>query len=161
MKPAWMDYRAPCRPFETGCRQCGKDIPARRANCSASCADVFEHNHFWNTARAEAIRRASPFGPAPECVRQPWIGWPVCSRCRQGTLSPEVNHRVPLNRRRGRTYHFGCFNHQENLEVVCHDCHVQIGIEQRAAGLIGKPKPPAEAARVVAAQPDLFAEAAT
>lgn len=105
-----------------------------------------------------------PFGPAVEFVRQPWFGEPVCVRCEGSAYglaspaceengrhfparhwAPEVNHIRPLN---GIRPAFGCCHHQENLEVVCHDCHVAIGIEQRAAGLIGKPKPPAA--------PDLF-----
>lgn len=143
-------YRAECCAAQSGCRQCGTEIPPRRAYCSNDCQNAFEREHFWSTARAEAIRR--------------WLeadGGPVCPRCSLMPLrepkfyggahrkwwwqllrfKPEVNHIVPLNRQRCRSYHFGCFNHQSNLEVVCQRCHVQITKEQRAAGLIGRPKP--------------------
>lgn len=150
-RPCWANYRAPCRPFVTGCRQCGTEIPGRRAYCSVVCQEAFEREHFWGTAAAEAIRRARPFGPAVEGQRQPWVGSPVCGRCGKacdGVIGrhylygcrreAEVNHKVPLN---GHRPHFGCCHHQANLEVVCHGCHVEIGVEQRRAGLIGRPLP--------------------
>ena len=152
MRAVWQLYRAPCRPFATGCRQCGAEIKPTRATCSAECRQEFERNHFWGTASAEAINRARPFGPALEFKRQPWFGPPVCRRCGKFCESfenkggvyitdrreAEVNHIVPVN---GNRTHFGCCHHQENLEVLCHGCHVLVGIEQRRAGLIGKPKP--------------------
>jgi hypothetical protein len=140
MKPVWSDYRAPCRPFATGCRQCGTDISARRAYCSVECSEEFQQHHFWNTARWEAVRRACPETTDAAVLRLVYAERALCARCgakawqRSG---PEVNHKVPLN---GDRPAFGCCHHQENLEVVCHDCHVTIGIEQRAAGLIGTPK---------------------
>lgn len=43
-------------------------------------------------------------------------------------LSPEVNHRDP---RVGEGYGFGCWNHQENLETLCHRCHSKVTKMQR------------------------------
>lgn len=132
-------YRPPCRPFNSGCRQCGKPIAKHRAYCSRSCSREFEQNHFWGTASYAAINRSRPFGPTQKPHGEPWRGRPVCARCLKECGSfgdkreAEVNHITPLN---GVRPHFGCCHHQENLEVVCHACHVQIGIEQRAAGLI-------------------------
>lgn len=76
---------------------------------------------------------------------------PVCRRCGKacgklredrhgwgGQREAEVNHIRPVN---GKRKFFSCDHHQENLEVLCHACHVVVGIEQRAAGLIGKAKP--------------------
>lgn len=139
--PVSASYRAPCRPFDSGCRQCGAPIADSRAYCSVECSDVFQRNHFWNTASYAALERARPFGPTQKVHGHPWRGLPVCSRCFKVCQSfrdkreAEVNHIKPLN---GTRPHFGCCHHQDNLEVVCHDCHVQIGIEQRAAGLIGR-----------------------
>jgi hypothetical protein len=43
----------------------------------------------------------------------------------------EVNHRVPLA---GRSRSESCAHHQENLEVLCHDHHVDATNAQRDAG---------------------------
>ena len=154
-QPVWSVYRAPCRPFDSGCRQCGKAITNGRAYCSGACSDTFQKNHFWNTARWEAIRAS--ISADKDTIRQQGMEHlAVCARCggparavaipekvENGRVyhasywAPEVNHKVPLN---GIRPHFGCCHHQDNLECVCHPCHVAIGIEQRAAGLIGKPK---------------------
>lgn len=40
----------------------------------------------------------------------------------------EVNHIIP---RRGQGYGRGCHNHLDNLETLCHDCHVVVTREQR------------------------------
>ena len=151
----WEIYRAECRPFDTGCRQCGRTITRGRAYCSAACSHVFQVNHFWSTARDEAILTSS--GLDGDTIRA--LGMEaaaVCARCKGPARAiaqpetvengrrytarywaPEVNHKTPLN---GVRPFFGCCHHQDNLECVCHPCHVAIGIEQRAAGLIGTPK---------------------
>lgn len=136
VRHVWKSYRAPCRPHETGCRQCGNDIRPSRAYCSVECSNEFERNHFWGTAAAHAIWRARSDGH----------GRPTCARCGKtcGVFNwrqreAEVNHKVPVN---GNRPHFGCCHHQENLEVLCHSCHVAVTKEQRRAGLIGPPKPP-------------------
>ena len=158
MKPTWANYRADCIPHETGCRQCGKLITQGRAYCSGVCSDTFQRNHFWNTARHEAIRAS--MREEQKDANGRWLTYDeraVCARCggparavrypetiengrvyAAGYWAPEVNHKKPLN---GDRPDFGCCHHQDNLECVCHPCHVAIGIEQRAAGLIGKPKP--------------------
>jgi hypothetical protein len=40
----------------------------------------------------------------------------------------EVNHIVPRN---GAGYGFGCWNHQDNLETLCHGHHVEVTNAQR------------------------------
>lgn len=119
-------YRAPCAAA-SGCRQCGRDIRPRCAYCSEACRKTFEQEHFWNTARHEAVRRAGRARGTP----------PTCAKCHL-PCDPEVNHIVPLN---GNRPAFGCCHHQTNLEVLCHACHLIVGAEQRRAGLIGRPKP--------------------
>lgn len=153
--PVWSFYRAPCRPFDAGCRQCGKEITRGRAYCSAACRAPFQENHFWNTARFAAIRQSATVD-ADTIRRRGLDECAVCARCggparavrwpetvENGRTypasywAPEVNHKTPLN---GDRPHFGCCHHLDNLECVCHPCHVAIGIEQRATGLIGAPK---------------------
>ena len=44
----------------------------------------------------------------------------------------EVNHIQPALGRHGE---ISCIHHQDNLIVLCHECHVKVTAEQRAAGL--------------------------
>ncbi len=134
-------FRPGCKPFESGCRQCGNPVAGRRTvYCSNRCSTEFERDHYWPIARYYARLRARVF----EGRRV--IGY-RCARCgqiipprRRGTArQAEVNHRVPLNGQRGS---ISCGHHQENLEVVHRDCHVAITAEQRATGLFGAPANP-------------------
>ena len=74
-------------------------------------------NHFWDEARAEALRRAG--GKCSRCGEVP----PEDAR-----LGLEVNHIVPRN---GGGYGPGCWHHQENLEPLCHQGHLEVTAEQR------------------------------
>ncbi len=125
-------YRADCRPFPEGCRNCG-DAPTGRFTyyCGAECREVFERDHFWGTARWTAIEWASVclIGRPKNQAR------PICACCGRGHFGEgEVNHIVPVNGDRG---FFSCSNHQENLEVLCHQCHVMATREQRRRGMFG------------------------
>lgn len=141
----WERYRAPCIQHQSGCRQCGRTIENRLAYCSADCRDTFERNHFWGTASAHAIKLACPGGESHiRDERGHWVKQaPLCARCGKACgrfrhkREAEVNHKVPVN---GTRPHFGCCHHQENLEVLCHDCHVDVTNEQRRQGLIGPPR---------------------
>lgn len=42
---------------------------------------------------------------------------------------------------RGGGYGDGCAHHQDNLEVLCHACHVEATARQRAAGLFNRQEP--------------------
>jgi 5-methylcytosine-specific restriction endonuclease McrA len=96
--------RAECEARRV-CWWCGEPLTGRqRSWCSNHCwRNTYWLNHDWGSARAEAMRRAGG----------------KCQRC--GGSASEVNHREPLV---GRGYHGGCVHHQENLEPLCHDCHV-------------------------------------
>lgn len=149
-----MSYYADCRSHRKGCRNCGSPPTGRKIYyCSDECRETFEFNHFWGTARRRAIERAKVYslerssreylewtGPSARWVRG-LVGRELgilCARCEHlGGFSPEVNHIVPVN---GNRPPFGCCHHMDNLEVVCHPCHLVITAEQRRAGLIGKPR---------------------
>lgn len=140
-KPTWSDYRAACITFTSGCRQCGAEIDDRRAYCSALCRHTFERNHFWNTARVHAVWLAcggSVNEDGSRAVTPSISGRPICARCKKPCVA-EVNHIVPLN---GYRPSFGCCHHQSNLEVLCHDCHLEATAQQRREGLIGPPRVP-------------------
>jgi 5-methylcytosine-specific restriction endonuclease McrA len=75
----------------------------------------FQINHVWKYAREHALSRVSPA---------------ACIRC-SNPFRLEVNHIVPLN---GDPRTESCFHHQTNLEVLCHDCHVDATNQQRRDG---------------------------
>lgn len=106
------------------CQWCDTDIPAgrRRTWCSEACRRAFERNHVWRVARAAARRRDRY----------------TCRRCgRSKADAPiEVNHIVPVA---GTGYGVSCKQHLSGLETLCHDCHVAVTAQQRAAGLLARP----------------------
>jgi 5-methylcytosine-specific restriction endonuclease McrA len=96
------------------CRACGKALTGRQtAWCGKRCSFRYSGAHHWSSARRLAIRR-----DGGKCV--------TCG----STESLEVNHIEP---RVGKGYGFGCWNHPENLETLCHNCHVKVTNRQAAA----------------------------
>ena len=90
------------------CWWCGKALTGRQIYWCGSgahrpCEGEWRQLHDWTTARPAAMARANG----------------RCQRC--GARAHEVNHREPLV---GRGYHSGCVHHPDNLEPLCHDCHV-------------------------------------
>lgn len=111
------------------CGACGKPLVGRNKyfcrsapgtyyEVGKSCRANYAVNHFWGEARAEALRRAG--GKCRKC------GEDVKSeRLREGL---EVNHIVPRN---GGGYGPGCHHHQDNLEALCHQGHLEVTAAQR------------------------------
>ncbi|HWC28975.1 MAG TPA: hypothetical protein VG845_02730 [Dehalococcoidia bacterium] len=117
---------------ENVCRlaNCRMALPPRRtAYCSDKHAREFERNHVWLFARRAARRRAGwrceRCGFKPSEVRRDPLARRAYSR---HELRLEVNHILPL---KGVYRGVSCFNHQSNLEVLCHRCHLQVTREQR------------------------------
>jgi 5-methylcytosine-specific restriction endonuclease McrA len=54
----------------------------------------------------------------------------LCEHCAQPTTAPEVNHISPVV---GGNRSSTCKNHEENLEVLCHACHLIATAAQRAS----------------------------
>lgn len=106
-----------------GCDWCGRPLLRnRRRWCSALCVSLFRRNHLWTSAREAALSR-DRF---------------ACVRCgsKDGL---EVNHIVPLaysSRHRANPRAASCAHHMDNLETLCHSCHVETTNDQRAKGLI-------------------------
>lgn len=128
------------RPRDHGpgtCDACGAPLPGKRRRwCSDECADRWWGNHTWSWARSLAIRLAGGHeAPCATCGRI--VGY-----------RGEVNHRDP---REGRGYGPGCHNHQDNLEVLCHDCHAAETTRQRRSRI-----PPRPARRPVGDPPSSF-----
>lgn len=99
----------------SGCDWCGVRLTGRRRRwCSRRCEVEYQTNHVWRYARPVALGRAGG----------------RCTRC-GATDALEVNHRLPLL---GKPRTQSCHHHQTNLEVLCHDCHVEATAAQRAAG---------------------------
>lgn len=138
MTEAWSPATCSLSPLtepasKGGCRWDGVALPGRRRVwCSDACLTVYLENHFWTEARSVAIRRAS----ITDERGRPLLTF--CDQCRKrcgrlstllgatghrygGQSEAEVNHVEP---RLGQGYDDGCWNHQTNLQVLCHGCHV-------------------------------------
>lgn len=100
------------------CDHCGKTLTGRQKRwCCEDHSMAPFREHAWTAAREMAKRRDNH-----QCVK--------CG----SSQSLEVNHIDP---RVGRGYGSGCWNHLENLETLCHDCHVTVTNAQRAARALG------------------------
>jgi len=95
------------------CGACGRALTTTRWFCRApaGCRHTWLENHHWGYARPAARKRANG-----QCVR--------CG----SAANVEVNHIVP---RDGQGYARGCHHHQDNLEALCHPCHVETTRRQR------------------------------
>ena len=135
------EYTTSLDQLKGHCWRCGVDLPPRRRHwCSDDCGQWWRRNHDWNSAREAALKRDNQY-----CVKCGADGKPTgyFYRYTPGadsqykvitgrTMFPvklEVNHIVP---REGRGYGQGCHNHQENLETLCHTCHLAVTAQQRA-----------------------------
>lgn len=113
----------PYRDTPGVCDACGKALTGRQKRwCSTACSRVEWPEHDWNAARRAAKKR-----DGHKCVK---CGAPEAVDERTLRSLLEVNHIVP---RVGKGYGWGCWNHQENLETLCHDCHVAVTKAQAAA----------------------------
>lgn len=121
-----------CMPGRTdGFCLCGNPLPrkkngeisAARVWCEPKCADRVMDQHSWTGARHAALKRNRQ---ADEGLH--------CERCLRGfgdwRDTPEVNHIIPLV---GADRVWTCANHEDNLEVLCHSCHLIVTAEQREA----------------------------
>lgn len=110
---------------------CAKPLTGRQTKwCSRRCTEMFLENHQWTPAQKAALKRdrytCQRCGHCPG-KRPDSLGRMIWRRRRHGM---EVNHIAPLN---GRGYHGGCVHHQNNLQVLCHDCHVDVTKRQRTS----------------------------
>ena len=132
-RPAWQSFVTCVDVSQRVCRiaTCRADLPSRRsAYCSDRHAREFERNHVWLFARRAARRRAAyrceRCGFKPSEVRKD----PAArERYARYELRLEVNHIRPLE---GAYRSVTCLNHLDNLQVLCHRCHVEVTNGQRA-----------------------------
>lgn len=133
------------------CDGCAEPLTGRSKRwCKGNCGQLYWENHRWNVAREKALSRSAVFefklalqpfvkrrvsrvarkieAPAKRFYRTGWR----CMRCGTTTHAPEVNHIVPAM---GKHAVESCAHHQENLEVLCRDCHLATTKRQREAGL--------------------------
>lgn len=130
----WRAYVTCVDLNERLCRveRCRRALPPRRsAYCSDRHAREFERNHLWSAARRVARRRSrwacERCGFTPAVARRDPV---ERRRYARHELRLEVNHIVPLA---GAYRMVNCANHQANLEVLCHACHVNATTSQRSA----------------------------
>jgi hypothetical protein len=108
------------------CYLCGGPLPKlARWWCSSKCVDLWSRNHEWTAARAEALIRSAALSDRwYDGFADHLINWARCDQCAADVHAAalEVNHVEPRN---GGGYSRGCWNHQTNLQVLCHACHVK------------------------------------
>lgn len=127
-------------PYDTAaghCRACGQTLPSTRKSwCSPDCRNVYDRNHYWDSARRAAIRRDRG------CVKCGWVRdeydqtcdgqlflWSCAALRNRGPDNwLEVNHVTP---RQGAGYGTGCAHHLSGLETLCHRCHIKVTRRQR------------------------------
>jgi len=130
--PTWRDFITCVDLSEQVCRvaSCRQPLPSRRtAYCSNAHARQFQRDHVWLIARQVARRRArwscERCGFKPSAARKD----PATRReYTRAELRLEVNHIRPLT---GSYRGVTCHNHQSNLEVLCHRCHLEATKGQR------------------------------
>lgn len=136
------------------CAHCDRPLQGRQRKwCSTACSNVYAANHYWTTARHACLKRdghrcrrcGAGWGrkvllTGLMAVLLPSAGLSAVDvefwlwRCfpdetaRDQATSLEVNHIAP---RRGKGYGSGCWNHLDNLETLCHQCHVDVTTAQR------------------------------
>jgi 5-methylcytosine-specific restriction endonuclease McrA len=111
--------KGPYKKHHRKCEWCGKKLPKRRRRwCSDRCGQSFYNNHHWNAARRAARKR-----DGYKCVQ--------CG----SKEHLEVNHIVPCL---GKHHEAGCWHHLSNLETLCHEHHVVVTRQQKAAGLFDR-----------------------
>jgi hypothetical protein len=123
--PSWRAYVNCVDLSEPLCRlaSCRQPLAGRRtAYCSDKHALEFQRDHVWSDARRAARRRAKwaceRCGFKPSEVKKDELRRALY---RRHELRLEVNHIQPLG---GRYRGVSCLNHQSNLEVLCHSCHL-------------------------------------
>lgn len=139
----WRAYVTCVDLNEPLCRvaRCREALPPRRtAYCCDRHAREFEREHVWFAARRAARRRAGwaceRCGLKPSVIRRDPV---ERKRYARHELRLEVNHIVPLV---GAYRLVSCSNHQANLEVLCHGCHVVATAAQRSGRLtVVDPRP--------------------
>ncbi len=94
---------------------CGSLLKGKRRRWHTDrCRLKYQHslldNHYWSYARKAAKKRDK-----------------VCVTC-GSDIKLEVNHRIPLV---GSGYGPSHAHHLENLQVLCHQCHVKVTSAQR------------------------------
>ena len=129
--PAWWPScgMLAVHPGHCSLASCDKPLTGRQTRwCSQKCAYVFLNQHQWSRAQRLALRRdkytcqACGFTAAKRADR---IGRMIWRRRHHGM---EVNHIHPLN---GRGYQIGCVHHLDNLQTLCHKCHLEVTARQR------------------------------
>lgn len=114
------------------CRRCGRTLTGRsRKYCTKRCARIWSQNHFYRRARSECKRLSRIKCGCPRVRSHPACA--NCGTCEGKLLSIgswlECNHKVarngiPIN-------DIGCHHHQDVLEMLCHECHLDVSRQQR------------------------------
>ncbi len=89
------------------CRWCDAELTGRRTRwCSDDCANEYGRNHWWSWASNHCKRRNENRCELEGCDR----------------YSAETHHKTPILGRHNET---GCHHHQDGLEALCHEHHLE------------------------------------
>lgn len=137
------------------CRWCNEPARPGEGWCGLLCEDEYRRNHWWDQAREAALVRdgaccvrcgMGPDSPTlAKLLLRALIPMSTVEAARlwrspefralQAASGLEVNHRVP---RRGGGYQAGCHHHLDQLETLCHPCHVAETNQQQATFRAGE-----------------------
>ena len=115
---------------------CGQPLPTRKDGvlsdsrrwCGKACANAATVRHYWPRARTAALTRNRRSGGLCEHCAAPDPGRRTDGKRYRYRSHFEVNHIVALN---GAARGWSCLNHPDNLEALCHDCHLNVTNAQR------------------------------
>lgn len=111
----WFRHSTRLQSTVTLCVTCEGELPRRKTRfCSGECKNWMAVNHLRPRAVIEARKRDGD----------------RCRLCR--APARQVNHIVPMSLFTA----LPCSNHQSNLETLCDRCHIEVTVEQYAAGLV-------------------------
>lgn len=114
-------------PHKPGrCDSCSRRLPPRRRRwCSNHCATriytAIARQHEWTSARAAAVKRDKYRCRRCRVTQSQLVLGCTCHTYGTCQHQLEVNHIEPRN---GQGYGKGCHHHLDNLETLCHNCHV-------------------------------------
>lgn len=114
-----------------GCLKCGGTIPPRRRSWCDEHPEWWARNHYWTAVRWQALQTATVYDirrseqciywHVKSCRNEEHYHRPqgvVCAFC--GGRGAEVDHIIAAN---GTHAEKSCLHHQENVRVLCVQCH--------------------------------------
>lgn len=116
-----IDDNCPYQQQDANHCHCGTPLKGRQTRyCGRKCSRQVRDNHRWTQAKAAALASVAHY---------------QCEHCQLFYQKKDINvdHIEPCLGKHGV---WGCHHHQDNLRVLCIECHKARTAAQRAAGEI-------------------------